>query len=106
MFITLFVPSEDFWNDFLKPFLELEKSALYYSNLFKEFSKIIEATMQENITGPPDFTVELWGAKCVLVNWDIIAPYRPLVHSLVIALVYGKFLFWLLHKVSCVIYSD
>lgn len=106
LFIALFVPSEDLWSEKLKPFQNFNDNISQYSNLLKQFSNILETTLGENYNGPPDFTVDLWGVKCTLVNWEVVKPYRPLVHCLVIAIVYGRFLFWLLHKISCVIFTD
>lgn len=103
--IKLFVPSDDFITEKLKPLQDFNDSISQYSNLLKQFSSILENTMKENVNGPPDFTVELWGAKCVLVNWDIVKPYRPLIHSLVIAIIYGKFFMWLMHKIACIIHT-
>lgn len=105
LFITLFVPSDDFISEKLKPLQDFEDSIFQYSNLLRQFSDILEDTMKENVNGPPDFTIELWGAKCVVVNWDIVRPYRPLIHSLVIVIVYGKFLMWLMDKIACIIHT-
>lgn len=77
-----------------------------YVVMLEEFKNVLSNTMGSNAAGPPDFTIELWGAEVEVVNWDVITPYLTFVHSIVIAISYCWFFLWLSRRISGIIYTD
>ena len=104
--MSLFIPREGFIDDYLKPLDTLKDTINSYINFFKEVQNSIIDAFSGEFGTPPDIVVNLYDKEITVVNWDVIAPYRVYVQSLVIAIVYIRFFWWCLHRVSAVIYHE
>lgn len=102
--IHLFVPEEGYFERHFEPFADIITAIESYVNFIIEFKDAILNIPIAGIT-PPDFTIELWGAEVTVVNWDVIAPYLSTVQAMVIGICYFYFIFWLLKRLSVVIYE-
>lgn len=113
----MFVPSAEFWVDKfafmsnVKTTLEsYEKLKDTFISVFDEYghydSETGKWTSTSEIAGPPDFTIELFGAEVKVVNWEPIAPYLEIVKSIVVFISYTYFIYWLIRRIAGVIYND
>lgn len=83
------------------------KDTFYSYYLFlMEVSDTVLGALSSEFGTPPDFVIHVWGTDITVVNWNVVAPYRVYVHSLVIAIVYLRFFWWCLQRVSVVIYHE
>ena len=89
----------------MTPFEDIRLSVESYVVLFEELKSTLENIPSAGVS-PPDFTIELWGAEVTVVNWEVISPYLATVQSIVIAISYIYFLYWLMRRIAAVIYEE
>ena len=104
LLIFLFVPSDGFLDECLEPVMTVKDTIYSYWLFLDEVIHTVFDAITKEYGTPPDFVIDVWDTKITVVNWDVVAPYRVYVHSLVIAMVYLRFIWWALRSIAEVIY--
>lgn len=93
----LFVPSDNLGNDFKE---KLDDKFPFIN----QFSKAIDSFL--NIDGSaeePDFSITYQGANAKIVDFSLVEKYIPIIHSIIIAIAWGTFIFKTYKRIPSII---
>lgn len=96
LLIYLFVPSEN-------PFLEIQKMLSDRFPIIEQLQKLLATFVFTGSGTLPQFNVTYFGVTVSIVDFEIFAPYIPVMHGIIIALAWYKFLHRLYNRLPSVI---
>lgn len=96
---TLFIPSDNAFTDIQDI---INEKFGFLSQIKEMLSSIINAsfTLSEEA---PKFNLTIYGTELSIIDWSLYAPYRPIVHGIIIAIAYIGFIMRLIKRIPKII---
>lgn len=95
----LFIPSDNAFTD-IKDIIN-EKFG-FISQIKDMFSSIINATFTQSDEAP-EFNITIYGQDLSIIDWSLFAPYRLIIHGIIIAVSYISFIMRLIKRIPKII---
>jgi hypothetical protein len=95
----LFIPSDNAFTDIQTI---INEKFGFISQIKDMFSSIINATFSESGEAP-EFNITIYGQELSIIDWSLYAPYRMIVHGIIIAIAYIGFIMRLIKRIPKII---
>lgn len=93
----LFVPSDNLGDEFKA---KIEEKMPFISQISQAIDSFLNI---DGSTQEPNFSITYYGASAKIVDFSLVEKYIPIIHSIIIAIAWGTFIFRIYKRIPSII---